>query len=268
MLKPLGIRTRIREDWRSLKDLGISARSEFLKERKGAAYQAAFDDPEPLVTVSIATFNRGALLTERSIPSILAQTYRNIDVVVVGDGCTDDTAERMAAIDDPRVRFENLAEHGRYPDDPDRRWMVAGTVSVNRSLELARGAFVTHLDDDDEHDPSRIEKLLATIRRERADLVYHPFRYEMPDGSWRTNEAERFALGRVTTSSIFYHRRLARIPWNIEAWKYAEPGDWNRLRKIRFLGIKSVRHPETLLTHYRERNQRGSPAAAGAAGPE
>jgi len=255
MLKPLGIRTRIREEWRSIKDVGIGARSEFRKDRKGAAYQAVFDEPEPLVTVCIGTFNRGRLLTERSIPSILTQTYRNIELIVIGDGCKDDTAKLVGAIDDPRLRFENLPEQGRYPDDPHHRWMVAGTAAVNRALSLARGAFVTHLDDDDEHDPSRIEKLLATIRRERADLIYHPFRYEMPDGTWRTNEADRFRAGKITTSSIFYHRRLARIPWDVTAWKYLEPGDWNRLRKLRYLGIRKVRHPETLLTHYRERNQ-------------
>lgn len=259
MLKPLGIRTRIREEWRSIKDLGISARAAFRDERRSAAYQAEFDRPEPLVTVCIATFNRGRLLTERSIPSILAQTYRNLELIVVGDGCTDDTPERVSRIDDPRLRFENLTEQGQYPSDPHHRWMVAGTAAANRALSLATGAFVTHLDDDDEHDPSRIEKLLATIRRERADLIYHPFRYELPDGTWRTNEADRFRAGKVTTSSIFYHRRLARLPWDGEAWKHLEPGDWNRLRKMRHLGVKKVRHPDILLTHYRERSQKASP---------
>ncbi len=260
MLKPLGIRTRIREEWRSIKDLGVGARSAFRKDRQCPAYQAAFDEAEPLVTVCIATLNRRALLTERSIPSILAQTYRNIELIVVGDGCTDDTPQWVAAIDDPRLRFENLKERGRYPDDPHHRWMVAGAAATNRALSLARGSFVTHLDDDDEHDKFRIEKLLATICRERADLVYHPFRHEMPDGTWRINEADRFRAGKVTTSSIFYHRRLARIPWDVEAWRYLEPGDWNRLRKLRHLGIRSIRHPDTLLIHYRERNQKASGA--------
>src|SRR5690349_16352207 len=43
---------------------------------------------QPLVTVCVATFNRGRLLTERCIPSILGQTYRNLELIVVGDGCT------------------------------------------------------------------------------------------------------------------------------------------------------------------------------------
>jgi glycosyltransferase involved in cell wall biosynthesis len=258
MLKPPGLRTRIREEWRSVLDLGIGARSGFQRERRSAGYQSAFDEPEPLVTVCIATFNRAALLTERSIPSILRQSYRNLELIVVGDGCTDDTAERVAAIADPRLRFENLPETGPYPDDPYHRWMVAGTAAMNRALALARGSFVTHLDDDDEHDRLRIETLLATARAERADLVYHPFRYEKPDGSWDTNPADRFRTGKITTSSIFYHRALARIPWDVEAWKYLEPGDWNRLRKLRHLGIRRVRHPGILLTHYRERNQKAS----------
>src|SRR5262249_7768435 len=106
--------------------------------------------PRPLVSVCVATYNRVDLLTERCLPSILGQTYDCLDVVVMGDGCTDGTADRVDRIGDPRVRFVNQPA-GRYPDDPTRRWMVAGTPALNRGLDLARGDFVTHLDDDDEY---------------------------------------------------------------------------------------------------------------------
>ena len=70
---------------------------------------------------------------------------------MVGDCCTDDTAERISHIRDDRLRFVNLSERGRYPEEPYLRWMVAGTVPFNHALSLTRGQFVTHLDDDDEY---------------------------------------------------------------------------------------------------------------------
>jgi glycosyltransferase involved in cell wall biosynthesis len=248
-LKPL------EDSFLNLIDPGLAARAEFRRQRATPEYQAVFDKPEPLVSICIGTYNRAALLRDRSLHSCLEQTYRNIEIIVVGDACTDETAEMMAQISDPRVRFVNLEQRGDYPGDPQLRWMVAGTAPVNHALSMARGDFVTHLDDDDEHPPERVAVLLQSLVQNRADLIYHPFRWEMVDGSWRVNQARSFRYTSATTSSIFYHRYFAGLRWDPHAYKYREPGDWNRLRKIRFMGARIVRDPRILLSHYRERNQ-------------
>src|SRR6266496_3474924 len=54
----------------------------------------------PLVSVRVATFNRAELLVGRALPSVLNQTYDELEVVVVGDHCTDQTAERIEALGD------------------------------------------------------------------------------------------------------------------------------------------------------------------------
>lgn len=241
-----------------MREIGFAERGRFRRDRESVEFQQAYTNDSPLVTVCIATYNRGELLVERSLRSILAQDYPNLQVVVVGDHCTDDTCERMSRVTDPRVVFVNLTERGNYPTDPYHRWMVAGTAAVNHALSLARGEFVTHLDDDDEHPPERVSTLLAYIRQQKADLVWHPFEFELPNGDWEINLAPKYAFRSVTTSSVFYHRRLAEIRWDAEAWRNMEPGDWNRFRKLRFLGIRAVRHPGVLLKHYREKNQRSS----------
>ncbi|MCU6498870.1 glycosyltransferase [Rugamonas sp. A1-17] len=247
---------RLREPLRSLADLGWRARADFRAARRSAAYQAAYEQAEPLVTVCVATYNRGELLVERCLKSLLAQDYRHLQIVVVGDCCTDDTAERVAALGDPRIEFVNLRERGQYPSEPRQRWMVAGTVAINHALSLARGQFITHLDDDDEHTPDRVGKLVALMRQSRADIIWHPFDFERTPDDWHVNPAPRFAVNNVSTSSVFYHHWLRSIPWDINAWRYNEPGDWNRFRKIRFLGVRAVRAPQHFLKHYRERNQK------------
>ena len=209
---------------------------------------------EPLVSVCVATYNRARLLTERSIPSVLSQTYPNFELIVIGDGCTDDTAELVAKVGDPRLRFVNLPEQGRYPAEPLRKWLVAGTPALNHAMSLAQGDYVTHLDDDDEYLPDRLEKLVTFAVASECDLIWHPFWIEEPNGEWRLIEAQAFTLGQVTTSSVFYRSWFTRIKWNVEAHRLMEPGDWNRFRRIKYTGPLIMRHPEPLLKHYRENN--------------
>jgi glycosyltransferase involved in cell wall biosynthesis len=245
----------VRDAARSARTVGFAARRQAESRWHSREFLEVFDDADPLVTVCIATYNRARLLTERTLPSVFAQTHSNIEIVVVGDACTDDTASRIAALRDPRLRFINLPVRGPYPDEPLHRWMVAGTFAMNRALEEANGAFITHLDDDDEHVPDRIEKLVDLLRTTRSDLAFHPFCAQQRNGSWWVNNATWFVKGYVTTSSVLYHRYWKRERWDVEAWRFNEPGDWNRFRRIRFLGARTARHPDTMLLHYREQSQ-------------
>jgi glycosyltransferase involved in cell wall biosynthesis len=220
------------------------------------AHKAACPIPaEPLVSVCIATYNRAQLLTKRCIPSVLAQTYGRFELIVVGDGCSDDTARQLAQIHDPRLVFANLPVRGSYPADRELSWMVAGTSAINQALEMSRGDFVTHLDDDDEYLPGRLEALVQLAISQQCDFIWHPFWAQAPDGRWYLNQAQDLSLGQVTTSSVFYRSWLKRIGWDPDAYLLREPGDWNRFRKIKFLGAVCRRHPQPFLKHYRERNR-------------
>jgi glycosyltransferase involved in cell wall biosynthesis len=206
----------------------------------------------PLVSVCVCTWNRAKLLTERCIPSILGQTWKNLELIVVGDGCTDDTEERVAAIADRRLTFVNQTERGAYPQDPERRWMVAGTHAINRARSMAKGDYVTQLDDDDEYIKDRLEKLVRFARESAADFVWHPFWVEDGDGAWAINEAQEFALGQLTNGSVLYRSWFTKIEADVNAWRLLEPGDWHRYRRIRYINPVMKRFPEPLLRHYRE----------------
>ncbi|MGZ3406785.1 MAG: glycosyltransferase family 2 protein [Polyangia bacterium] len=255
-LQPLVALERELDAVRSRHDLGDAHVDEIQRARQTAEYRAPYAKKTPLVTLCIGTYNRAGLLIERSLRSALAQDWPALEVIVVGDACTDDTAARVAAVGDERVRFVNLPVRGAYPTEPHWRWMVAGTTPFNHALELAQGDFITHLDDDDEHPPERVRKLVGALQKSGADLVWHPFHVEQLDGSWTLNSAADFRKNQVTTSAVLYHRWFRRVPWDLDAWRYLEPGDWNRFRKLRWLGAHTVRFDEPLLRHYKERNQR------------
>lgn len=236
-------------------ELGDDLLEQFSEVKMTAEFRSVYEIEKPLVSVCIATYNRSKYLIERSVKSVLEQTYDNLELIVVGDCCTDDTEHAIQKIQDSRLTFVNLPERGQYPASPDLRWMVAGTTPMNHALRLTRGDFITHLDDDDEFLPDRLEKLVSSIQKTKAALVWHPFWAEKAGGEWILRECPLFASGMVTTSSVLYHRWFKCIEWRMDAFKYHEPGDWNRFRKWKYLRADVARFPEPLLRHFKERQQ-------------
>ena len=227
----------------------------FQEERRKEDFQAVFEQAEPLVSVCVATADRASLLFERCIPSLLAQTYQNLQIVVVGDHCTDDTEHRFAELRDDRVTFVNLTQRGPYPPSGRERWCVAGSNAMNAALEQCKGHFITHLDDDDRYVSNRIERLVHACLEQKAEFCWHPFWAEREDGNWDMIGDGRFAVNQVNPGAVFYHRYFARFRWDPLAYQIDEPGDWNRFRKIKMLGPKRLFVAEPLLHHHRERQQ-------------
>jgi glycosyltransferase involved in cell wall biosynthesis len=122
-----------------------------------------------LVSIIIPTYQRRDLLINRSLPSALAQTHTDIEVLVVGDGTDDATVQAMSQVTDPRVRFWNLP-HASYPTNPHARWQLLGIEALNFGLEQARGEWIAVLGDDDRLEPDMLDVLLA--ESDGYDVVY------------------------------------------------------------------------------------------------
>jgi glycosyltransferase involved in cell wall biosynthesis len=105
-----------------------------------------------LVSVGIPTHNRSALLV-RALRGVLAQSYRNIEVIVSNDASSDDTVERMREFNDPRIRFLNSTTN------------LGIAPNTNRCLEHASGELLLMLNDDDELEPTAIEELSESFRK-------------------------------------------------------------------------------------------------------
>ena len=164
-------------------------------------YNRAFQQQMPLVSICVSTMNRADILVERCLNSLVNQSYRNIQVIVVGDHCTDDTGSRVARLRDDRISFHNLPSRGPYPPPGTDRWMVAGTNAINAAMTMCEGQFVTHLDDDDVATFDRIETLVNAAQQHKADFCWHPFWCENKDGSWYRLGDGRFELAQITTGS-------------------------------------------------------------------
>ncbi len=105
-----------------------------------------------LVSIVIPTYNRCDLIID-TIHSVLAQTYENIEVLVVDDGSTDDTEKCINAIKDNRVHYFRLHHFG-YP-----------APARNYGIKMARGRYIAFLDSDDMWFPRKIETQIRCIER-------------------------------------------------------------------------------------------------------
>lgn len=114
---------------------------------------------QPLVSVVIPVWN-GAPYLERCLTSILSQSIREIEVIVVDDGSTDDTwaiLTRMAERDS-RIR-------------PMHQENAGASVARNTGLDHCRGEYVRFVDADDAVPPDSLEHLLSSAREHGSDLV-------------------------------------------------------------------------------------------------
>ncbi|MES4784836.1 MAG: hypothetical protein C4294_02340, partial [Nitrospiraceae bacterium] len=104
----------------------------------------------PLVTVLMSVFNNAGFV-EGAVQSILQQTYKDFELLIIDDGSTDGTFEVLSTIQDSRIR---LKRNGRN---------LGLTTSLRLGLEEARGQYVARMDADDIALPQRLEKQVAFL---------------------------------------------------------------------------------------------------------
>lgn len=209
-------------------------------------YESAYREMDnPLVTVTIATYNRADLLIERAVSSALSQTYQNIEVIVVGDHCTDDTEARMAAIDDPRLKFYNMPQRGEYPDDPEKRWMVAGVPALDQAFSMARGLWIAHLDDDDIWEPDHLEKMLRFAYENDLELAYSRMNRQRSPDSWNPlGKAPnkkfwgRHNFGTIPHSTVVFRQYLRLFQFDDESWRVMAPTDLHVWMRMYHSGVR------------------------------
>jgi glycosyltransferase involved in cell wall biosynthesis len=115
--------------------------------------------PPPFVSVITATYNWSSVL-RYAIQSVLWQTLQDFEMLIIGDGCTDDSAEVVASLHDPRLRWHNLQENSGHQSVPN-----------NTGLAMARGKYVAYLGHDDLWYPTHMAGLVNELEKTNADIA-------------------------------------------------------------------------------------------------
>jgi glycosyltransferase involved in cell wall biosynthesis len=112
----------------------------------------------PLVSVIIPAYQHGQCIVE-SVESVMAQTFRDFEVIVINDGSTDGTEEVLRPyVEKNRIRYFHQENQGI-------------SATRNRGLSLATGEFVAFLDDDDVWPPDKLEWQVDALRNSTALVV-------------------------------------------------------------------------------------------------
>ncbi len=154
-------------------------------------------EKEPLVSVIIPTFNCEDYI-EEAIDSVLNQTYRKIEIIVVNDGSTDDTQEVLKKYGH-KIILINQTNAG-------------APFARNRGLEIARGKYITFLDSDDIWQKSKIEKQVYYLERNKnVGLVYCDWDMLIKDNTGKfihQDQSPAHSYVKYNTSGWIYNQLL------------------------------------------------------------
>ena len=111
----------------------------------------------PKVTVILPVYNRSGSL-EDSMRSVLNQSFRDLELIVVDDASTEDLRPIVAAVADPRVRYIRQARNG------------GASVARNAGLAAAKGEYIAFQDSDDLWLPGKLKAQMAMLQAAPADV--------------------------------------------------------------------------------------------------
>ena len=110
------------------------------------------------VSVIMATYNTRKEYLDDSIKSMLSQTYNNIELVIVCDGCEDEYSYICSSFKDERIKVLLNDKNRGLP------------YSLNRAVKESSGEFIARMDSDDISLPTRIEEELNYLKKNKLDI--------------------------------------------------------------------------------------------------
>lgn len=116
---------------------------------------------EPLISVIIPTHNRASLLP-RAIKSVLNQTYRNFEIIVVDDGSTDGTIDKL------KMQFPGNPHIKLFQVNPNKGAQHARNLGIKK----ASGEWITFLDSDDEYLPEKLSVCINKAIESNSPIIH------------------------------------------------------------------------------------------------
>jgi glycosyltransferase involved in cell wall biosynthesis len=191
----------------------------------------------PLVSIILCTYNR-AHLVKRAIASVLTQSYRNWELIIIDDGSADDTGQVVMPVakSDPRIKYFYHTNKGL-------------AQSRNIGITLASGKYTTFLDSDDEYREDHLSvRIQAMGKTPSWALIYGGIEYVGPVEKLYAPDAQRtnkkIHLSKCYASGTFFARTSAfKKLKGFRNLPFAEDLDFIRRAHKKGLKIAKVKEP-------------------------
>ena len=187
----------------------------------------------PLVSVIVPAFDAEAFI-EATLTSAVAQSLRDIEIIVVDDVSRDRTPAIVAgaASRDPRIRLIRQQRNG------------GPSMARNTGIAAATGPWIALLDADDRYEPDRLERMIACAERHGADLVSDNLLLipeDRPDDSRTMIPAAILDGERQLATSEFVRRNVADPAFPETNYGFLKP-----LMRRAFLDAHAIRYDESV----------------------
>ncbi|OJW50116.1 MAG: hypothetical protein BGO67_01950 [Alphaproteobacteria bacterium 41-28] len=191
----------------------------------------------PLVSIIIPTYNREKFIGE-AIQSVLNQTYKNFEVIVIDDGSQDRTREVVLSFRDERVSYSHTTNQGR-------------SIARNLALKHAKGTYIAFLDSDDLYYKDKIEKQVEFLEKNKQfGMVYTAahcideagnllnFSYKAIDTGWIYWKIAYFADTTITLPTVMVRQEVFSVVGGFDEnmHRFEDTDMWRRISKTYMIG--------------------------------
>lgn len=149
------------------------------------------------VSIIVPLYNSEKTI-EKCINSITKQTYKNIEIIIVNDGSTDDSQKIIEQLEKKDIRIKTLNQQNS-----------GVSVARNNGITNSTGDYIMFIDSDDWIDDNCVEKLVKTINEKKVDAVRYNYIKENRDSSVKQNmydlSSKKFEGKQVTSEKVISH---------------------------------------------------------------
>lgn len=161
---------------------------------------------EDLISIVLPIYN-GEKYMRESIESVIMQSYKNWELIIVNDCSTDNTAEiaNEYVQKDSRIKYYKNEKNMRLPK------------TLNRGFSLAKGDYLTWTSDDNLFKENALEKMILALKRDNADFVYASYETIDENGKYidyvKANKSGKYEIigNNVVGACFMYTRKVYEI---------------------------------------------------------
>lgn len=218
--------------------------------RDSVTYSQVFATESPKISVIIPTHSNPAALWARTIPSVVAQTHENLEILIVVDGnfpeMYEATVNSCTAVGDPRITVHlapptpvDFPETSGLTSEHKQRfdWYRSGNGPFNHGLDIATGEWIAPFSHDDAMHPDGYERVLKSAIQNRWEYCYAPLiRLSPTDQSTIHSFPPRSHNFGVQGSLI--HSSLTMFRYDYRDGLVGFPNDYGLVRRMMLCGVR------------------------------
>ena len=150
---------------------------------------------KPKISVLMPVYN-GEQFLDKSIKSVLNQTFNNFEYIIINDGSTDDSLKIIESYEDSRIKIINFSKN------------MGITAALNNGLNAAKGDYIARQDQDDISHPERFSLQVEYLENNDVDLVDANFIFIDENDKYIQDYEKRYFNPDETLSHLFFYEMV------------------------------------------------------------